>query len=267
MFIHTYSAKGIRTTNEDNLVTKLNNKNINFTRYDILSIFDGHGGSLVSDILSKSLYKFFENKIPFKCSFNNYITNLYKCFQQKLISKYKFAYNQGSTALICLISNTGSKIYITTINLGDSRAVLSNKYNIAIPLSKDHKPTTYMEYNRIIKAGGIITQEFGDDPRIGNLSVSRSFGDADEKFVSQEPELTNYIINNDNFLILACDGLWDVMTNQEVVDFIQYNYDNCKIKNNYLETKIENNIAYLLSIHAIKKGSTDNVSIIIYFFK
>ena len=266
MFIHTYSAKGLRSTNEDQLVTKVNIKNVNFSRYDILAVFDGHGGSSVSEILSKSLLKFFENKVPYKKSFANYLTKLFRCFQQKLLTKYKFAYKQGSTSLVCLISHISSKIIITTINLGDSRAVISNKYKIGIPLSKDHKPTTYMEYKRIISAGGLITQDFGDDPRIGSLSVSRSFGDGDEKMVSQEPDITNYTYDCDNFLVLACDGLWDVMSNQETVDFIQYHYDSIINKTNQLETKTDNNIAQLLATHAIKKGSTDNISIVIYFF-
>ena len=62
-------------------------------------------------------------------------------------------------------------------NLGDSRAVLCNKFNIAIPLSKDHKPFNYEETIRIHRLGGKIIHEEGDDPRIEGLIIGKAIYD------------------------------------------------------------------------------------------
>ncbi len=105
--------------------------------------------------------------------------------------------------------------------------------------------------------GGKITKEVGDDWRIKSLSVSRSFGDLDtQPYVTHIPEIYKLRLNKkDKFLILACDGLWDVMSNQEVVNFILKCIDKkCK------------NISKELANYAINKGSMDNVSIVIKVF-
>ena len=267
MFVHSYSTIGTREKNEDYIKIILNCKNDFLDNLDILAIFDGHGGSYISELLSKSLPPFFYNKIPFKKTFDNYVKKLYVCFQKKILSTYNFAQKQGSTALFVLISKLNNKLYITTVNLGDCRAIISNKYMLAIPLSKDHKPLTYLEKKRIHKQGGVISIRPDDDPRIGQYSVSRSFGDGEESFISQEPEIIQYEYDNDNFIVVACDGLWDVLSNQEVIDFVQTYLDVLSIRKNYIETNSDNNIAKKLAEYALLKGSTDNVSIVIYFFK
>ena len=65
------------------------------------------------------------------------------------------------------------------------------------------------------------------------------------------------------FIIIGCDGLWDVMSNQDVTNFILNKMNEIKISNMYRNS--ESNIAFLLADYAIKKGSTDNISIIIIF--
>ena len=87
MFIHSYSAKGLRPTNEDFIVIDINNNNSIFKKYHILAIFDGHGGNNVSKLLSATLINFFHNKNPLKNSFIQYVQNLFACFQQKILAK------------------------------------------------------------------------------------------------------------------------------------------------------------------------------------
>ena len=119
--------------------------------------------------------------------------------------------------------------------MGDSRAVIS-KRGTAIPLSEDHKPTNEKEIERIVAAGGFV--EFG---RVnGNLALSRAIGDFEfkqnkflspsQQIVSADPEIREYKLTcskgsddaqDDEFLVLACDGIWDVMSNQQVVTFIR----------------------------------------------
>lgn len=133
------------------------------------------------------------------------------------------AAGMGATAVSVLVR--GPKIVVA--NTGDSRAVLS-KRGQARALTQDHKPILFEEAKRIIKAGGFVR-----DNRInGALNVSRTLGDLDfkrntelphtEQMVVATPDIEYFTLEEgDEFLILACDGIWDVLTNQEAVDFVR----------------------------------------------
>jgi protein phosphatase 2C family protein 2/3 len=143
---------------------------------------------------------------------------------------------------------------LKVINLGDCRAVACTMDNIAVPLSKDHKPSSYDEYKRINEMGGKIVHEKNDDPRINGLSVSRAFGDLDSKpHVSHVPDIYDYDTKRIKFIIMGCDGIWDVMSNQDAVDLVLSELDISK----------KNNIAAKLTQFAYEKGSHDNLTCII----
>ncbi|XP_039041606.1 probable protein phosphatase 2C 24 [Hibiscus syriacus] len=115
----------------------------------------------------------------------------------------------GSTAVVAIL--TPDKVVVA--NCGDSRAVLCRNGK-PVPLSSDHKPDRPDELNRIEEAGGRVI--FWDGPRVlGVLAMSRAIGDNYLKpYVSCEPEVTvNDRRVDDEFLILASDGLWDVVSN------------------------------------------------------
>lgn len=148
----------------------------------------------------------------------------------------------GTTAVTAFV--TPSKIIFA--NCGDSRALLCNNKIVKFATS-DHKPYNEEEKRRIENAGGSVMIQRVN----GNLAVSRALGDYDykstpdlppiEQLVSAEPEID--IIDrsdSDEFLILACDGIWDVMSNQDVVDYIysrlQVHSDYSKITDELLET-------------------------------
>ncbi|WCJ20458.1 Protein phosphatase 2C family protein [Euphorbia peplus] len=116
----------------------------------------------------------------------------------------------GSTAVVAIVTPT--KIIVA--NCGDSRAVLCRNGK-PIPLSTDHKPDRPDELNRIQAAGGRVI--YWDCPRVlGVLAMSRSIGDNYLKpYVSCEPEVTiTERTSEDECLILASDGLWDVVSNE-----------------------------------------------------
>jgi len=129
----------------------------------------------------------------------------------------------GATAVVAAMR--GSMLYVA--NAGDSRAVISRRGK-ALPLSTDHKPALKSESQRIAKAGGFVTAQ----GRInGNLNLSRALGDLKYKgdtsigrhaqIITAQPDITVHSIEKgDEFVVLACDGVWDCMTNQQVVDFI-----------------------------------------------
>lgn len=104
--------------------------------------------------------------------------------------------------------------------MGDSRAIASLNGTVEV-LSLDHKPSNDIEIKRIQAAGGWV--EFN---RVnGNLALSRALGDfvfkknekksAEEQVVTAYPDVEVRTITNDwEFVILACDGIWDVLTNE-----------------------------------------------------
>jgi len=285
MIIHSYTTQGNRPYQEDRMVIKNNliDANIaesetqNFSRYqmDLLAIFDGHGGPMISDTLSKSLPTYFykqnimsNNEPRPHPKYNEYIVSSFDYIQNELNAKHNKSSQQGSTVCMALIYNYKNKKYITTVWSGDSRAIACNKNFIAESLTLDHKPDSPLELARIKKLGGFVSFEANDVPRInGVLAVSRSMGDFDQKqCVEHKPDVLHYVCNNYKFIVVASDGLYDSMNNQQIVDFIlNHISDHPSSIANSRNNKNELNIASKLALKAIELGSDDNVSIIIYF--
>ena len=281
IIIHSYSTTGIRPHNEDTMeiINNLDENESSLLKILYASVFDGHGGGNISKILIDKnkidIAKYFTNKISpiannlsASKSYNKKnIIPLFIRIQEKLKNYYTHSNKMGSTALICLLyprTEKSDKLNLKIINLGDTRATLCNEYNIAIQLSLDHKPHLFCEKYRIEELGGEITESDGDDPRICGMSVSKSFGDLDNKYVSQIPDIFDYVIDKEKFIILACDGVWDVLSNQEAIDFVLDKYyklikDKKELIN--FKAKSENNIANKLADYALAKGSTDNISL------
>lgn len=266
MIYHHISLIGKRKKNEDEIDIIINKDNEIKKKINFFGIYDGHGGNQVSKYLKENLSKYFIDNDSLeikKLLDNKNINDIFEFIQNSLIEYELGAKNAGSTALIIIMYKKNNLNIIKIMNLGDCRAVLCNINNIAIPLTKDHKPSSYDEYKRIIGMSGIIKYSNNDDPRINGLSVSRSFGDLDSKpYISHLPDIYEHKIINDKFIILGCDGVWDCLTNQEVIDFVLDKMDKIKIKTKPLKNE---NIAYLLGNYAIEKGSLDNISIIIIF--
>ncbi len=265
MNIHSVSIKGLRDQNEDKHTIQLNsdNKNPLQNSVNIFAIFDGHGGKEVSKYVNDNIIsKFVDKKVVYPLS-RKYVLDTYDFTQTQLKSK-KFAYRTGTTALVVINFKCNNTEYLNVINLGDCRCIICRD-NFAMPLTKDHKPGWPEERHRIEKLGGALTFD-GFDLRIKDLSVSRAFGDIDATpFISHRPDIFRYRIDKtDKFVVMACDGLWDVMKNEEVVNFILMQcYDNTT--KNRINKSV--NVAKKLAETALKKGSTDNITVIVIFLK
>lgn len=141
-----------------------------------------------------------------------------------LLQQRFFLDRSGSTAVTVLLTPS----HIICCNLGDSRAILC-RGNTPYPLSFDHKPTHAREMMRVYEAGGLVNMKRID----GDLAVSRGIGDfrfktncklgAHQQKVSSDPEIIVYPRDdkNDEFLVLGCDGIWDVLDNKECVKLVK----------------------------------------------
>ena len=264
MSVHFASLKGSRDHNEDrhNIILGLTNPKDDIAPINFYGIYDGHGGKFVSKYLSNNMPQYFTKPDITYPLTPEFVNKVYDEIQNTLYSSYENKATEcGSTCLIvCQFINNGKK-YINVANVGDSRCVMCRS-NIAIPLTRDHKPNWPDERARISKLGGQI-QFDNHDWRINDLSVSRVYGDkASSKYVRSHPDLYKYQLRNtDKFLIMACDGLWDVCTPQEAVNFV---IDNCyDVNMNRINKNV--NIARKLAEHALNMESSDNVTIIVIF--
>lgn len=263
--IHIISLTGKRDQNEDGhtVITNMNNKDSEIANINFYGIYDGHGGKFVSKYLQKKLPVFFINKKVYYPIRTDYINDVYNYLQKELKEKYyKQSNHCGSTCLVAAHYKKNNNEYLTILNSGDSRCVICHD-NMAIPLTKDHKPYWPDEKRRIENLGGQIYND-GNDYRIKDLSVSRAFGDHDaHPYLINSPDIFRYKIEkNDKFIIMACDGIWDVLSNHDAVNFI---LNECYDESFQNRIKKNVNIARKLAEYALFKGSTDNLTIIIIF--
>jgi serine/threonine protein phosphatase PrpC len=265
MNVHIVSKKGKRPQNEDkhNVIINIDNSDRTMQPINYYGVYDGHGGRYVSSYLSENLPKFFLNKsVEYPLS-GRYINAVYKAINNDLKTNHvKQATHCGSTCLVAIEYKYKDNRYLDILNTGDSRCVICTD-NVAICKTKDHKPNWPEEQLRIKNLGGKVYYD-GFDWRVNDLSVSRAFGDLDaQPYLTNKPDVYRHRIKkNDKFIIMACDGLWDVFDNQEAVNIVLGScYDIKTGKKN--ESRI--NIAKRLAELAIEKGSTDNVTVTVVF--
>ena len=289
------AMQGWRKRMEDTHITDIS-KGEN-GRFNIFGVFDGHGGKEVAQFVSNHFTESFlknekikknnikqaicdtflkmdelmfqkegieelksiskkcqeEDKIFFEK--NNVIETELDLYMKSLLKKDEnIAFSRGCTACVCVIDTLTGKIFFA--NAGDSRVILCKKGK-AYRMSVDHKPELELESNRIKKADGWVS-EYG---RInGNLNLSY-------------PDVVDDKIGEDNdFIVIGCDGIWDCIQDQDVCDIIteKINKGNDKYKVN-LENilgKICDNIYAKRPFDEFKsRDGYDNMSIILIQFK
>jgi len=236
-----------------------------YTDMDIYAVFDGHAGSYVSNFLRDNvkavLVRYLqEGKYPIDDCL--YLT----CRSMTEMMSKEESKNTGSTCLIALRKKQHPNDVWYFANAGDCRAIVNSEKG-AIRLTTDHKPHVPKEYERITSIpDGFVTHYPHDVPRVnGMLAVSRSLGDTYlHPYVRWEPEVSTLKANHDNRLfILASDGLWDTMEDNDVLVVFERNFK----KSNGLATK---QVLQEACIECIKlaqaKGSSDNITIISALF-
>ena len=209
----------------------------------------------------------------------NALVDSFEQIDKLILNKDEFEY-QGSTAVAVVLHEAGDgQRTLISANIGDSRGVLS-RGGRAINLTRDHKPNDDKEKARILAMGEKIEWDhYCKVHRVRNLSLSRAVGDRFAKpAVSGEVEIKKFPVNErkDEFILLASDGLWDVMTSQEVVSYVNKRLravpkDSASISSkedekclNYLRRK---NMSRFIANEALRRGSGDNISVVIVWLK
>nr|XP_043624670.1 protein phosphatase 2C 16-like [Erigeron canadensis] len=279
-------------------IINLVNPSLNDLTAHFFGVYDGHGGCQVANYCRDRVHNTLEEEIKVmkqeivKGTMNNTVQAQWekaftKCFQKvddEVGGKTGIGIDGsnpplepvapetvGSTAVVSLICSS----HIIVANCGDSRAVLYRGKE-AIPLSTDHKPNREDEHARIEAAGGKVIQWNGHRV-FGVLAMSRSIGDGYLKpWIIPDPEVTvTPRAREDECLILASDGLWDVISNEEACEVARKRILVWHKKNAGLP--LERGVrgadpaaqaaADYLTMLALQKGSKDNISVIVVDLK
>jgi len=254
--VESYSAQGLRQSMEDaHLIADVDGGKL-------FAVFDGHGGPTVAKWAKDGLKEKFEEvrstETSDSAALAKALVDLDKDISEKDDTFYVFGINgtllvkdvQGSTAIVGYVK--GNKLSVA--NLGDSRLLVIGADGSIKFATMDHKPDN--EKERIESAGGEVVHGRVN----GILAVSRSLGDwkyrgtDNVKLVSNEADKKDIELENGDIVLLACDGLFDVMSNEEVGQFVV----------DPLREKSAQETLRSLIMEAFKKGSTDNISGILY---
>ncbi|EAS31660.3 protein phosphatase 2C [Coccidioides immitis RS] len=194
-------------------------------RLSFFGVYDGHGGEQMALYAGKNVSRIVTNQETFaRGDIEQALKDGYLATDRAILEDPNYEEEvSGCTAAVAIVS----KDKIRVANAGDSRSVLGVKGR-AKPLSFDHKPQNEGEKARISAAGGFV--DFG---RVnGNLALSRALGDfefkkspdlsPEQQIVTAYPDVTTHeITEDDEFLVIACDGIWDCQSSQAVVEFVR----------------------------------------------
>lgn len=260
----------------------------------VFGVFDGHGGKEVAKFAAQHFFDVLKENASFKEkkyeqalmeTFYEIDEMLLKPEHKKELKMYKadkkpgdkketlsakdndeaFESNAGCTANVALM--IGNDLYVA--NAGDSRCVIAEGGKCE-ELSIDHKPDNDGEKTRIIKAGGSVY-----NGRVnGNLSLSRALGDfdykgqtklpKDEQLITATPEIKHKVLSSaSEFLILGCDGIWETLPTEKIVDFVR---ERLAEKKN-LKDVVESLMDTLLAKDTTVIHGLDNMTCIIVEFK
>lgn len=171
-------------------------------------IYDGHGGSFAAQYTAQRLQRIFSDQVAADASPQQAFINSYEITSEELSNQ-----DSGTTAVTFLIKDE----YIYAANAGDSRAVIIGEQGL-IQLTIEHRLSNREEQQRIEDKGGIIRYPYVYHGYKG-LMPTRSIGDQFFKQVGviATPSLSEHQVTQDDMLlVVACDGLFDIMSNEEV---------------------------------------------------
>lgn len=241
------------------------------------AVYDGHGGAAMAQYAGKHLHEYITKRSEYKegdvvAGIQQGFLELDQAMQNNAALRDEHA---GTTVIAILIKDN----ILYSANAGDSRAVACINGR-AVALSRDHKPTLKDERKRIEAAGGFVEYKRVN----GNLALSRALGDfifkrndrksPQEQIVTAFPEVQQFTVDEDwEFVVLACDGIWDVMTSEEVVQFVRSRLAHTKISSEgvpnptiHPEEICEELLNCCLAPDALMGTGCDNMTVILVCF-
>lgn len=221
-------------------------------------VFDGHGGKHAADFACHHLPRFIFEDEDFPMEIERVVTSAFLQTDTAFAEACSLDadLDSGTTALTAFI--VGRSLVVA--NAGDCRAVLCRRGK-AIEMSRDHKPICIKERTRIEACGGYVHDGYLN----GQLNVARALGDFHMEGMknggplSAEPEfMRTKLTEEDEFLIIGCDGIWDVFRSQNAVDFarrrLQEHNDPVKCSKELVD-------------EALKRKSGDNLAAVVVCFQ
>ena len=240
--------------NEDTMEDKGRSiENFNNDKNQILfELFDGHGGVSISHYLQNNFDRVYRKNLKlFKNDYENCFKTTFKELDMEI--KKLDLVSMGSTAcIIHIIKETPSKLVVHCANCGDTRASLISPMKFK-RLSYDHRADDEEEKRRVQNSGGTII----NNRVMGALMLSRAFGDFELKSfgVKCEPyySYTEIDLNEKNqFVILACDGVWDLNTESDFQQLIMFCNDSEMLCSTIIKNTLRKDAWDNLSVFAIK---------------
>lgn len=262
-----HSRRGQRNSQEDRVTVIPDLSAVggnDLAGFGYVGVFDGHEGAACATFLQHELHaRIVEDDLAFgrpgidpRAALTSAFSDVDDAACRSLTEKEDAS---GSTALVAIIDRRR----IVVAHAGDSRCVVSAAGS-AVPLTRDHRLTRRDECARVQAAGGIVV----NNRLNGTLAVSRSFGDVAHKNVPGHPPTVTptpeVVLRNreacieDEFVILATDGLWDALSMQAAVNFIRNQIND----HQNLQTAVK-----ALTNEALNKGAIDNVTVVVVLLR
>lgn len=243
----------------DDLVDHLGSLYVDKGPHSCYGVFDGHGGRDAAQFARDNLLEFIVQDVSFPSSIELAV--------HQGFLKTDIAFAEACRADNCLASGTtalmvlvlGREVFVA--NAGDCRAVLCQRGK-AVDMSRDHKPWCGEERSRIEALGGFVDDGYLN----GQLGVARALGDWHMEGLkgvgcplSAEPEVRQFLLTEeDEFLIIGCDGLWDVISSQLAVEFARKRLQ---------QHNDPNQCSRELVAEALRRDTSDNLTVVVVCFQ
>ncbi|KAM3208099.1 hypothetical protein ACQJBY_063040 [Aegilops geniculata] len=225
-------------------------------------VFDGHGGKDAAHFVRDNLPRVIVEDADFPLELEKVVSRSFVHIDSQFADKcsHQRALSSGTTALTAMIFGRS----LLVANAGDCRAVLS-RCGIAMEMSMDHRPCSLSEKLRVESLGGYVDDGYLN----GLLGVTRALGDWHLEGMkeasrpgggplSAEPEIKlTTLTKDDEFLVIGSDGLWDVFSNQNAVDFARRRLQEHNDVKRCCREIVE---------EAIRRGATDNLTAVLVSF-
>lgn len=245
-----YCRKGKRRTMEDRYSAVVNLQGD--SKQAFFGVFDGHGGAKAAEFAANNMDRNIMKEVTRRCK-----EEIEEAVKDGYLTTDAEFLKEGASGGTCSVTALIREGDLVVSNAGDCRAVLSRE-GVAEALTVDHRPSREDERDRIERTGGYVDNCHGVWRIQGSLAVSRGLGDQHLKqWVVAEPETKVIRIRPEcEFLILASDGLWDKVSNQEAVDVCRPSFVGIANPEPFSACK------KLVDL-SVTRGSTDDISVMV----